>query len=403
MQATMVRDHTDKIFKNENLTNAVGTVPKVSIVKCESYKQKEVDRAVKEALELIDFKFKKKAKILLKPNMLHASSPEKAVTTNPTVLISLCKLLKGCDLYIGDSPDASYSAKGAWDVFRVSGILDVAKKFNATFINFNTTKLAKFTNEKNVFLKEVYLPKLINEMDLIINLPKLKTHCLMRYTGAIKNLYGFIPGRKKIYFHLVANNEEKLGKLLVELYQYIRPELTIMDAIVGMEGVGPYAGNPKKTNLVLASTDCLSLDLVASEIIGFKAKDVPTSKIAIQQGLYKGIEIVGLKNVRIRYKKAIPLELMFPKFLRRIIFNKKIEIENKECKKCYRCYHNCPAGAIEKKDGKLIVNRKKCIRCFCCQEFCPYKTIKFNQGFIFNLASKIGDYSERLRGKLHWR
>lgn len=363
---------------------------KVSIVKCESYKQEEVDGAVKDSLRLIGFKFRKGMKVLLKPNVLYAASPEKAVTTHPSILIALCKLLKDCEVYIGDSP--GYANKD--EAFKVSGILDVAERFKANFSNFNTTKLTVFKNEENVFLKEVHLPKLIKEIDLIINLPKLKTHGLMKYTGAIKNLYGFIPGGKKAYYHLMADSEEKFGQLLVELYRYIKPKLTIMDAVVGMEGFGPSEGNPKQTGLILASKDCLSLDLVASEIIGFKSKDILTSKIAIEKGLYKGVEKVGLEDAHVEYKKAMPLQKKLPKFIKKLIYESRIRIDSKKCKKCYICYTHCPSKAI-KKDKELIIDDKKCIQCFCCQELCPHKAIKMSNS-LFNFIEKIRSLLKRI-------
>lgn len=361
---------------------------KVAVVKCDSYEQEEVDNAVSKALNLIDFKFKKGTKVLLKPNVLHAAIPERAVTTHPSILIALCKLLKGCDIYIGDSP--GYSNKD--DAFKISKILDVAEEFKANFVNFNTTNLIQFKNEKNIFLKEIYLPKLIQDMDLIINLPKLKTHGFMKYTGAIKNLYGFIPGGKKSHYHLVANDEKKFGRLLVELYGYVKPQLTIMDAVIGMEGAGPSQGKPKKTGLILASEDCLSLDITASEIIGFKAEEILSTKIAIEEGLFKGVEKIG-EDVRIRYKRSRLTESKLPLFIRKLLYKNNIKINDKKCKKCYICYTHCPPKAIEKKNNKLIVN-KKCIHCFCCQELCPHNAIKVEYSFLLNVAKKIMKFFE---------
>ena len=363
---------------------------KVSIVRCESYEQEKVDRAVKEALDLIDFKFKKGIKVLLKPNVLYAATPEKAVTTHPSILIALCKLLKDCKIYIGDSPGFANRDKA----FKVSGMLDVVKDCKSNFVNFNTTKLMIFKNGKNVFLKEVYLPKLIKEVDLIINLPKLKTHGLMKYTGAIKNLYGFIPGGKKAYYHLMADSEEKFGQLLVELYQYVKPELTIMDAVVGMEGFGPSAGQPKQTGLIIASKNCLSLDIVASEIIGFKPEYILTSKIAIEKGLYKSVEKVGLKDVHVEYKKARPLERKLPNFIKKWIYKNRVRIDNKKCEKCYVCYAHCPPKAI-KKGENLIVDNKKCIQCFCCHELCPHNAIKIDS-FLLNILEKIRFLAQKM-------
>ncbi len=368
---------------------------KVSVVKCSSYKQEEVDQAIKKSLKLINFKINKGIKkVLLKPNILYGAHPDKAVTTHPSIIISLCKIFKGCKIFIGDSPGFSSNIN---DAFKKSGIEDAAKRYNAEILKFNTAKLTKFKNNKNKFLQSIYLPKIINEVDLIVNIPKLKTHGLMRYTGAIKNLYGFIPGGKKSDYHNIARTEEAFGELLVELYQFIKPQLTIMDGIIGMEGQGPGAGKPKRTELIIASKDCLSLDIVASEIIGFKHQEILSTKKAIEAGLFRGVKIKGEKDIKIKYQKIKTIPSFLPTFVKELIFRTRLQV-TKKCKKCYICYNHCPTKAIKKiKDKELKINQKECIKCFCCQELCPYKAIEITYNPLMIIGKKILELLQKIR------
>ncbi|MCG2717228.1 MAG: DUF362 domain-containing protein, partial [Nanoarchaeota archaeon] len=205
---------------------------KVSVVKCNDYEQKNVDDSIKEALNLINFKFKEGIKVLLKPNLIGAFKAEYAVTTHPSIIIALCKILKekNTEIYLGDSQGIPNIKK----VFEITGMEEVAKKYNIKLVNFNSSKTIKLKREQNKILKESSFPDIIEKVDLIINLPKLKTHVFTQYTGAIKNLYGFIIGGKKSHYHLVNKTEKKFSEMLIDIHDLIKPQLTITDAVIGM-------------------------------------------------------------------------------------------------------------------------------------------------------------------------
>lgn len=361
---------------------------KVSIVKCESYEQERVDKAVKEALRLIDFKFKKGMKVLLKPNLIAAFKPEKAATTHPSILIALCKILKGkkAKVYIGDSPGHSNTRR----VLKVCGIEYAAKKYGAELLNFNSSNSIKFENEKNKILKEINLPDIINKIDLIINIPKLKTHVFTKYTGAIKNLYGFITGGKKSYYHLVTGTEKRFAEMLLDIHSFVKPQLTVMDAVVGMEGNGPTSGRPKQTGLILASEDCTALDIVASEIIGYKLGNILTIAEAKGRGFDKKIEKIGLSDIKVLYKKPFRLhQKILPKSITDLVYKEKISINNRKCRKCLICYKQCPAEAIELEKDILKINEKKCIKCYCCQELCPVQAVEIKSSLFLIYGRKL--------------
>jgi len=361
---------------------------KVSIVGCESYEQEEVDCAVREAIRMIRFKFKKGAKVLLKPNLLAPFSPEKAVTTHPAILIALCKILKeeGAKVFIGDSPGYPSAKK----TLRVCGMEKVAEQYGANILDFNRLTLIELENDKNAILKKVRLPDILKKADLIINLPKLKTHGFMKYTGAVKNLYGFIPGGKKGYYHLITGTEKRFASMLIDLHGFVKPQLTIMDAVVGMEGNGPTAGNPKETGLILASRDCTALDIVASEIIGYKTEEITTITEARARGLNTKTEKIGLTDAKVFYKKPFRMhQKILPKFVLNLVYKDRISINNQKCEKCLICYKQCPAKAIELKNDALKINEKECIKCYCCHELCPEQAVVIKK-------SKVLTYGRRL-------
>lgn len=361
---------------------------KVSIVRCEDYEQKKVDKAVEESLKLINFKFKKGMKVLLKPNLIIPSKPEDGMTTHPSVLIALCKLLKkeNAKVFVGDSPGHPSVKK----TFKVCGMEAVANECGAELLNFNSLNLIKFENKNNKVLKEVNLPGIISEFDLIINLPKLKTHVFMKYTGAVKNLYGLVTGGKKSYYHLITRTEKRFAEMLLDLHSFVRPQLTVMDAVIGMEGNGPTAGKPKQTGLILASEDCTSLDIVASKIIGYMPEEILTITEAKNRGFNQTVEKVGLSDVEVKYKKPFTLhQKLLPKLITDLVYKDKIWIDDKKCEKCMLCYKHCPAKAIEFKKNVLRINSKKCIKCYCCHELCPEHAVRIKISLLLVCGRKL--------------
>jgi len=356
---------------------------KVSIVKCSSYEQYKVDKSLKESLDLIGFDIKKYKKVLLKPNLLMAAKPDKAITTHPSILIALLKILKDSKVYIGDSPGSpNYD-----DILRRTGMKKIAEEYDAEIINFSIQGMIRFENQNNQFLKKIELPKIIEDVDLIINLPKMKTHVLTRYTGAVKNLFGFIAGGKKGKFHVDFKKEEDFSQMLVELHDFIKPKLNIMDGVIGMEGYGPSGGKPKNTGLILASENAIALDKTANDIMCYKDGSVTTTRIALEKKPLE-IEKVGLADVKVFYKKPMRNLNNIVALFASGIFKIKVNI-TKDCKRCLECYKKCPVKAIKKTKPLLKINQKECIQCLCCHEICPYKAVRIEHNFIFRIAKAV--------------
>lgn len=366
----------------------------VSIVRCQTYEDEEILDALKKAIDLIggikNF-IKPTDKVLLKPNLLYGKSPDKAVTTHPSIVKGMIYIVReaGGIPLIGDSPSIGSLIKAA----EKSGIKDVADELNCPLIEFNRP-VTVFNKNGRVF-KQFEIDNSVLEADVIINLPKLKTHTQMLLTLGVKNLFGCIPGRKKPLWHLKAGKDPKVfAEVLIDLYLLINPQLTILDGVVGMEGDGPNSGDPVQIGVILGSSDPLSLDQIVCDILGIPRESLITNRVAFEGGLAKDeIEILGeiLENVKVRkfkLPKIVRPDWNLPTFIGKGLknfFTSKPFVDEQYCKKCNQCVEICPPRALKKGDKGLIFDYGECIRCFCCQEVCPEGAIKIKSNWVLKI------------------
>jgi len=378
-------------------------LPNVSITKCDSYDQRSVDEAILQSLAPlggIEQFVKPGQKVLIKPNIIMRGTPDQAMTTHPSIISTVIRLVikAGGVAFVGDSPGNAFSSHAK--TLEETGIKEATEKAGGKIIFFQHDGVV----EKN----GIKIAKAVLDADIIINLPKLKTHGLTLYTGAIKNMFGCIPGFYKSQYHISHPRSLDFSKTIVDIFEAVKPQLNIMDAIVGMEGNGPTAGNPRKAGLILASADAVALDAVASYIIGFKPFDIYTTQIAHDRGIGQGelekIKITGpeIKSLRITdWKKPFNVNILFnliPDWLFNLIkpianqVRVNPEIDQNKCVKCLICVKNCPAKTIDYDKDKKRVNIKldKCINCFCCHELCEYKAIKLKPTFLARLIGISG-------------
>jgi formate hydrogenlyase subunit 6/NADH:ubiquinone oxidoreductase subunit I len=236
------------------------------------------------------------------------------------------------------------------------------------------------------------------EADVIINLPKFKTHSLTLLTLGVKNLFGCIPGPKKPLWHLKAGkDQETFAKILVDIYNVVRPSLTLLDGIVGMEGNGPNSGRPIPIGLILASGDSLSLDQIVCDLLGISRESLLTNRVAFERGVGKEtIEVLGEKveDVRIssfQFPTLSQIDWGLPGFLSKALKNaltSKPVIDEEVCKSCDRCAEICPPKALARKGEDLVFDYGQCIRCLCCLEVCPEGAISIKQGWALRLVNR---------------
>lgn len=374
---------------------------KVAVERAENYQIENVDRAINNAVDFIggwEKYIKKGDKVLIKPNLLTAALPQKAVTTHPEVVRSLIKAVKklGAKPFVADSPGVSNVKKTA----EKTGILQVCQEEETPFIFWEKSKI--YPCREGKFVKHFELADTISDFDKIISVAKMKTHVFMGVTGAVKNLFGCIVGTNKARFHLRMQKHADFAHVMVDLYYTVKPTLNIIDGISGMEGQGPMSGDIVNPKLVIVSEDGFAADLVMADKMGFNAENMPIAAAAIEEQRsvhLKDIEVVGSgKDIKFAFKRPHTYESMqdtyVPKFILKLGQNQLTSkpVINKNCVGCRRCEHHCPPKAINIKAQRAVIDYHKCIRCYCCQELCEHQAVDLKDGWILALLKKLGIY-----------
>jgi uncharacterized protein (DUF362 family)/Pyruvate/2-oxoacid:ferredoxin oxidoreductase delta subunit len=385
---------------------------KVSLARCESYQPAEVEAAVRKSLEPLGgiTRFVKPGqKVLIKPNALLARPPESAVTTHPAVISAVIKgvIKAGGTALVGDSPGNAYIEPE--HIMEISGIRKAVEDAGGRMAYFQQAGAIEVKNPRaGSRMPLLYIARPVLEADVIINLPKLKTHQLTSFTGAIKNMFGIVPGFNKTRFHAAAPHPRDLAELLVDVYESARPQLTIMDGVTGMEGNGPSNGRPRQLGLIIVSEDGVALDAVSSYLIGFRPAEIDTTVAAFRRKLGEmdlgKIEILGpsLKSLR-QADWAHPFNAysLVKKFIPRALFNLatpfinlfKVRpvIDQAKCTQCLVCVKNCPTHTInhDPQNNRVEIDPQGCISCFCCHELCEYGAVRVERSLPVKLL-KIG-------------
>ncbi|HPD16692.1 MAG TPA: DUF362 domain-containing protein [Planctomycetota bacterium] len=372
---------------------------KVAIVRCADYEPQRVDDAVRRALDLIGGLgpiVRPGQRVLLKPNLLRAAPPERAVTTHPTLIRSMAAAVReaGAQAWVGDSPGGIQ-----WNVtdkvLAESGVGPAALEAGAEIKDFEAGGTVAMECPEAMVLKKFALARAVREADAVFSLAKLKTHCQTLYSGAVKNLLGCLPGGGKIRVHQLAPKSRQLWAAFLDIYAVVRPRLALIDGIVAMEGEGPSHGKVRPLGLLIASEDSVAADAVACRVIGYPPRAVKLFEQAEERGLgvgdLKQIEVVGVPIEEAAVRDFVrPSNFAFeviPGFLMKLIgrgVSVKPEIVQELCKKCGMCQRSCPADAIARHEG-LAIDPAKCVRCFCCHELCPHDAIALKRAWFIRL------------------
>jgi len=340
----------------------------------------QMEKVVEKIFQAFPFSFAGK-KVVIKPNILGPNPPEKGITTHPSLVNALVIALKkqGASCLVGDNPGMSgYAANER--CARIAGILDAA---DGCFVNF--AKETVQVEVKSRLVKKLVVSKPVLDADIVINVPKFKTHLQTRITGAVKNMFGILVGAEKARVHLAAPKPEDFSEALVDIYQIRLPDLTIMDAVVGMEGNGPSSSDLRRIGKILASPNGVSVDGLMAAMMGISPQNVDILRIASQRGLGEvdpaKMEIQGTWSRLPKYK--MPLTFVsrgwFGGAVNRLIYRPlikpNISVNRDLCGQCGVCVQQCPAQALTMKEIPYL-DKKKCIACYCCYELCSSQAIE---------------------------
>lgn len=372
---------------------------RVAIARCHTYEDEAVAAALAEAfghLGGMSAFVKPGDRVCLKPNLLFKAAPERAITTHPSVLRAVIREVRACgaaEVLVGESPAGRGTLASARAAWKAAGWLDVCEQEGATLVLFDED-VVRVENPDSSLFASFEIGRAAAEADVLISLPKLKTHGFQQFTGAVKNLFGCVPGLRKAQFHVKVPDRYDFGRMLVDLMLACRPRLAIMDGIVGMQGQGPGGGEPAELGLLLASPSCPALDVVASAIVGFEPLGVYTNRAAHERGLCPAsadeAEVLG-----VGWREAMPETFDRPpadvaqklpwrvvQLLRDRLVAKPYLGSASECTGCATCRDSCPVGAIEMRGKRPAFEYGRCIRCYCCQELCPRKCLRLKTPWL---------------------
>jgi len=378
----------------------------VALVRCETYDPAAVSAALARGVELLgglERFVSPGERILFKPNVLAGEDPEKAVTTHPAVLVACIRLFRsaGAVVSFGDSPCVEGPTAGA----ERAGLYAAGLEAGAAFADF--TAGSHMDNVEGGLVDSFPVAQAVHDCDGLVNLPKMKTHGLTRITGAVKNLFGCVPGKRKTLYHVQFRDPTAFSRLLVELAARVRPRLHVMDGVVAMEGNGPRGGDPRPMKVLLLSEDPVAVDATFCRLVAMEPFLVPTNRLGEEHGLGRfaadGIEIVGddldplidpdFKVVRKPvYSNA---SLAHFNLIKNLLLPRPV-IDEESCVRCGQCVEACPVPgkAVQFEDGgnrdsPPAYDYDRCIRCYCCHETCPHRAIDKQTpllGRLFNLG-----------------
>ncbi len=340
----------------------------------------DVRGAVRSAFKLFPVQVTGK-KVLIKPNVLRSSEAKEGIVTHPAVLkavVEKVEEMEPASLIVGDNPGLfNYGANE--ESFEKTGLLSASKNY---YENIGNDSVKVDFNPD--FMPTVSISRAVLEADIIISLPKFKTHGLTVMTGAIKNSYGFLPGAQKSRLHRAAGSPERFHEVIVDVFRLRVPDFFIVDAVVGMEGNGPASTDLRSIGLILASNDAVALDSVIARMMGLDPGRLQFLKKAREVGLgdydLDKIEIIGELKTLPDFKLP-PLggeAIMENEVIQEMMHSRTLVTPQANpdlCTACGTCVDQCPVSALSMNEDIPEVDDETCIRCFCCQEICPEKAI----------------------------
>lgn len=314
-------------------------------------------------------------KTLIKPNILGGFEPDRHVTTHPSLVRALVEYLEehAVPVVVGDNPAGK---KHLVERAKKAGIYQASKG------HFEDISEGIIVSIDSDYFSELVISRKVLESPYLVNVPKFKTHMQTLITGAVKNMFGILPGEEKSMVHCAARSLTRFSQALVDIYRVRPPDVNIMDAVVVMEGNGPSSGTPRHFGKILASDNGVELDAVMAFMMGLNPEEVPMLEYAHQEGLgtitIDDIDITGKiqKIPHFNVPSKTLVSLITPVSSRYYDFLAvKPTLNTQKCIQCYECVEKCPVSALQRNEYPHL-NREKCVSCFCCVEVCENQAME---------------------------
>lgn len=387
---------------NPNVDETAPTI--VACAKCDSYERNTVERAFTSLLDglgPLESMIGRSDRIVVKPNLLRAAFPEQAVTTHPEILRHLIFRVKQLTdkVVIAESPAGINTAGQLRSILKRTGIQAICEELSVPFV-LPDDDIIELSVDGAALYKKVKIGRVFVEADKVIGVAKLKTHALTKYTGAVKLMFGMIPGLEKARYHLRVQSPEDFAQLLLDVYLAAVPSLSIIDGVWAMEGHGPSAGQPCRLSCLISSQNAVAADIVASTIIGYKPEEISTNRIAMERGLspiFSELKLMGdsISDLVNSSFSRIDLPTVRPTASRWTRIAKKRLVARPEvterCRQCGQCIDICPTQATQDAGfgNKVRIDPDRCIACYCCLEVCPHEAINLKTTTTARLFDKL--------------
>jgi len=369
----------------------------IHVQDCAGYDLDEVRAAVGAALQAlggVEALVPEGARVLVKPNLLMGKPAEAAVTTHPAVVQAVLETLRARTdrILVGDSPGLG-TAPG---VAQACGVAEACARLGVPVVDF--ARPVRLRAPAGCTFPAFDVAREAAEADLIVNLPKLKTHGMVRLTCAVKNMFGCIVKEGKPQWHFRAGRDAAaFAAMLVDLHEALRPALTIADAVAAMEGQGPSRGRVRSVGLLIAGDCAHEVDAACARLAGFDPAGVPTLAVARRRGLLSAEAeraAAALRPLDPPFAEPRPADAAFgmpgllSAFMHRYLTSRPVVIKDL-CRRCLECRRICPAGAISAPHGRPRVSEARCIRCYCCHEICPHGAMDLRAGLVLRTYARL--------------